>query len=270
MMTDHYSTLGVQRNATPEEIKKAYRKLASVNHPDKGGDKLKFQQIQKAYEELSDPQKRAHYDNPQPQGFHFEFGGGGAEFDFGSIFNMFNGGHPFRGGQPQPGGHRRQQHTRMSLWIKLEDVAQGGVRTVNVGTQHGSMTIEVEIPLGINDGDNVQYAGIGPGGTDLIVNFRIHPNPKWQRNGLNLTTEHGISIWDCLVGGETELRDILGNQITLSIPPLTQPNSLLRLKGRGLANRDGQQGDLLVRIQARMPTSITPELAEQIKALQKK
>ena len=267
MNQDHYSTLGVQRNATPEEIKKAYRKLASTHHPDKGGDKAKFQAIQQAYDALSDPQSRAQYDNPQPQGFHFEFGGGPSGFDFESIFGMF--GQNFRNGQPHPGSQRRQQHTRMSLWIKLEDVAQGGTRAVNVGTQHGSMAIEIEIPLGINDGDNVQYAGIGPGGTDLIVNYRIHPNPKWHRNGLHLSTDHIVSVWDCLVGGETEIKDILGNQITLTVPPLTQPNSLLRLKGRGLASRDGQQGDLLIRIQARMPSSISPELTEQIKALQK-
>ena len=266
-MSDYYQTLGVGRNATPEEIKKAYRKLASANHPDKGGDKLKFQEIQKAYDTLSDPNKRAQHDNPQTHNFHFEFGGNGAEFDFGSIFNMF--GQQFRGG-PQPGQQRRQQHTRMSLWIKLEDIAQGGTRAVNVGTQHGSMAIEIEIPLGINDGDNVQYQGIGPGGTDLIVNFRIHPNPKWQRNGLHLTIEHHVSIWDCLIGGETEIRDILGNQIVLTIPPLTQPNSLLRLKDRGLTNRQGEKGDLFVRIQGRMPSAISPELTEQIKAIQQK
>ena len=267
-MSDYYQTLGVQRNATPDEIKKAYRKLAGQHHPDKdGGDKHKFQEIQKAYEALSDPNKRAQYDNPMPQGFHFEFGGDGAGFDFNNIFSMF--GQQFRGG-PQPGRGPRQQFTRMSLWVTLQDIASGGKRAVNVGTQHGTSTIEIEIPLGINDGDNVQYAGIGPGGTDLIVNFRIHNNPKWQRNGLNLTTDHQVSIWDCLVGGETEIRDILNNPISITIPPCSQPGGLLRLKGRGLAPRQGTPGDLLVRLQAKMPSSIDPELAELIKQQQKK
>ena len=88
----------------------------------------------------------------------------------------------------------------------------------------------------------------------MIVNFRIHPNPKWQRNGLNLTTDLQVSIWDCLAGGDVEAQDILGNKIALAIPPSTQPNSLLRLKGKGLRSRDGQVGDLLVRVSARVPT----------------
>jgi len=267
-MSDHYQTLGVQRNATPDEIKKAYRKLAGLHHPDKGGDKLKFQEIQKAYEVLGDDSKRGQYDNPHQGGFHFEFNGGpGGGFDFNNIFSMF--GQQFHGG-PQPGRGPRQQFTRMSLWVTLQDVASGGKRAVNVGTQHGTSTIEIEIPLGINDGDNVQYAGIGPGGTDLIVNFRIHNNPKWQRSGLNLTTDHQVSIWDCLVGGETEIKDILGNPISISIPPCSQPGGLLRLKGRGLSPRQGPPGDLLVRIQAKMPSSIDTELAELIKQQQKK
>lgn len=264
-MSDPYETLGVQRNATQDEIKKAYRKLASANHPDKGGDTKKFQDIQSAYAILSDEQKRAQYDNPA-KNVEFNFGPGG--FDFNTIFNMFGAGggagfHP-HGQQP------RQSHTRMSLWITLPDVASGGKRTVAIGGGHGNMNIEIEIPLGINDGDNVQYGGIGPGNTDLIINFRIHPHPKWQRNGLNLIAEQPVSIWDCLVGGETIVKDVLNNQYTISVPPLTQPGSLLRLKDKGLRNRQGQAGDLLIRIQAKMPESISQELSELIKEQQKK
>ena len=136
-MTDPYQTLNVSREASPEEIKKAYRKLAGQHHPDKkGGDKLKFQEIQKAYEVLSDDQKRAQYDNPAMQGFSFEFNGpGAAGFDLNSIFNMF-------GAQVHQqqgfGGGRRQQHTRMSLWITLQDVARGGRRTDRKSTRLNS------------------------------------------------------------------------------------------------------------------------------------
>lgn len=263
-MSDYYQTLGVPRDADVNEIKKAYRKLASQHHPDKGGDKAKFQEIQTAYETLSDQQKRGQYDNPA-HNIHFEFGGP-TGFDFNNIFSMFGAQFHQQGFHP----HQRQTHTRMSLWVTLQDVAQGGKRPVTVGTQQGSMTIEIEIPLGINDGDNVQYPGIGPGGTDLIVNFRIHQHPKWQRNDLSLITDHQVSIWDCLVGGETQLKDILGNELSLIIPPLSQPGSLLRLKGKGLASRHSPPGDLLVRLHVRMPNKLSDELISLIKEEQKK
>jgi DnaJ-class molecular chaperone len=267
-MSDYYQTLGVQRNAAPDEIKKAYRKLASQHHPDKGGNHAKFQEVQKAYETLSDDSKRAQYDNPMSnQGFNFEFQGGPGGFDLNNIFSMFGAQFHQQGFHPQ---QQRQTHTRMSLWITLQDVAQGGKRPVTVGTQQGSMNIEIEIPLGIEDGDNVQYSGIGPGNTDLIVNFRIHQHPKWHRNGLNLTTDHSISIWDCLVGGESKVKDILGNEYTITIPPMSQPGSLLRLKGKGLASRNSQPGDLLIRLHTRMPGKISPELINLIKEEQMK
>jgi molecular chaperone DnaJ len=142
-MSDHYATLGVAKTATPDEIKRAFRKLASQHHPDKGGDTAKFQSIQAAYDTLGDAVKRAEYDNPRPQ---YSGMPGGAQFNMNDIFSsMFGGQSPF-------GPQRRQQsHTRMTLWIRLSDVAQGGTRPVAVGTPQGQSTIEVEIPLGIND-----------------------------------------------------------------------------------------------------------------------
>lgn len=268
-MTDYYSILGVARGADADEIKRAYRRLAGQHHPDReGGDKAKFQQIQEAYATLSDNQKRAQYDSPQSQGFHFEFGGQPGGFDFDSIFSMF--GQRFQQGHPAHAQQARPTQTRISLWVRLEDVAAGGKQTVALGTQHGTMNIEIEIPFGINDGDHVQYARIGPNGTDLIISYRIHANAKWSRNGLNLTVDHPVSVWDCLIGGETTVTDILGNNLTLTIPALTQPGSLLRLKGRGMAARQGPAGDLLVRIVARMPNSIDPVLAEQIRTIAQK
>jgi curved DNA-binding protein len=261
-MSDHYQTLGIDKNATPDEIKKAYRKLASATHPDKGGDTKKFQEIQAAYAVLSDEEKRAQYDNPA-QHVEFNFGPGG--FDFANIFNMFGANGARNNGQPP-----RQTHTRMSLWITLQDVAKGGLRTISVGTQHGTSNIEIEIPLGINDGDNVQYTGIGPGNTDLIINFRVHPNPKWQRSGLTVVTEHAVSIWDCLAGCDTEVTDLIGIQYAVNVPPLTPPGSLMRLKDKGLRNRQGKTGDLLIRVQAKMPDKINEELLTLIKAAQLK
>jgi curved DNA-binding protein len=246
-MSDHYATLGVARTATPDEIKRAFRRLASQHHPDKGGDTKKFQEIQAAYDTLGDSAKRQQYDNPAPQF------AGGAPFDFDNIFNMF-------GARFQHPGQAQQQQVRMSLWITLADVAQGGRRTVSLG----NMTVEIEIPLGIKDGDNVQYANLGPGGTNLVVNFRIHPHPRWERQGLNLTQNETVLVWDLILGGEIPVRDIQGTTLNMTIPAGTQPGTMLRLKGRGLRNRQGEAGDLFVRLQARLPDTIPQELLSQI------
>ena len=254
-MTDHYATLGVPRTASADEIKKAYRKLASQHHPDKGGDTQKFQEIQAAYETLGDESKRAAYNNPRPQ---MPFGGGpqfNQGFDFNEIFNMF--GAKFQ--QPQQRGH-----ARMTLWITIKDVATPGPRTVSMGTQTGTHNIEITVPQGIQDGDNVQFSGLGPGGQDLVITFRIHPDGTWQRNGNNVTTEHSASIWKLIAGGTITMLDIRGNRIELSIPAQTQPNSLLRARGRGLPDRSGNLGDMLVRIQAEIPRKIPEELLAAI------
>jgi len=256
-MSDHYATLGVARTATPDEIKRAFRKLASQHHPDKGGNTQKFQEIQAAYDTLGDAAKRADYDNPRPQ---FSGMPGGAHFNMNDIFSsMFGGQSPF-GQQPR----RQQSHTRMTLWIRMTDVAQGGTRPVAVGTPHGQSTIEVEIPLGINDGDNVQYQGLAPGGGDLVIQFRVHPDPLWQRNGLDLVTDVTADIWSMILGSDITVQTLTGSQLTTSMPPYTQPKTLIRLRGHGLRDRSGNTGDLMIRVMPTIPKTIRPELLEAI------
>ena len=256
-MSDHYATLGVARTATPDEIKRAFRKLASQHHPDKGGNTQKFQEIQAAYDTLGDAVKRADYDNPRPQ---FSGMPGGAHFNMNDIFSsMFGGQSPF-GQQPR----RPQSHTRMTLWIRMTDVAQGGTRPVAVGTPHGQSTIEVEIPLGINDGDNVQYQGLAPGGGDLVIQFRVHPDPLWQRNGLDLVTDVTADIWSMILGSDITVRTLTGSALTTSMPAGTQPKTLIRLRGHGLRDRSGNTGDLMIRVMPTIPKTIRPELLEAI------
>ena len=254
-MSDHYATLGVSKTATPDEIKRAFRKLASQHHPDKGGDTAKFQSIQAAYDTLGDTAKRAEYDNPRPQFSGFP---GGAQFNMNDIFGqMFGQGF---------GQQRRQQpqFVRMTLWIRLHDVAQGGTRPVAVGTPQGQSTIEVEIPLGINDGDNVQYQGLAPGGGDLVIQFRIHPDNTWQRNGLDLVTDVTADIWSMILGSDITVQTLTGSQLTTVMPAGTQPRTLIRLRGHGLRDRSGNQGDLMIRVMPTIPTTIRPELLEAI------
>ena len=254
-MTDHYATLGVARTASDDEIKQAYRRLASQHHPDKGGSTEKFQAIQAAYAVLGDAQKRAEYDNPQPQNLNMGFGAHG--FDFGSFMNMFN--------QGMGQTHSRRNHVRTTIWISLRDVAQGGRRTISMGTAQGVTAVDVEIPQGIDDGDNVQYPALGPGGTDLVITFRVQPDTAWQRQGLNLITERRVVIWDLIVGGSISVTDLLGTALTVQVPPGTQPGTLLRLRQRGLRDRQGQQGDLFVRVAPYLPTQIPEDIRDAIK-----
>ena len=255
---NYYETLGVSKSSTQDEIKKAYRKLASTYHPDRaGGDTQKFQAIQQAYATLGDEQKRAEYDNPRPQFSGFQGHPGGVNINdiFGQMF-----GQQFA----QQHQHPRRSHVRMTLWISLLDVATGGKRTVSLGTQAGVSAVEIEIPLGINDGDNVQYEGIGPGGSDLVVNYRISPDRTWQRDGLNLTQEVRIDIWNLILGGELTIDTLNGKTLSTSIPARTQPGTVLRLKAQGLRDRAGRTGDIMVRVQAQIPENIPPEIIDAI------
>jgi curved DNA-binding protein len=248
-MQNPYQTLGVDRNAPPDEIKRAYRRLASKHHPDKGGDKTRFQEIQAAYEAITNPR-------PEPQN-PFGHANNGA-FDFDHIFNVF-------GARFQQPHQRMQQQARMSLWITLKDAVQGGRRSITVGTAQGTQVVEIEIPAGINDGDSVQYPGIGPGGMDLIISFRIHPDAQWTRQGLDLISEHTLDMWDLILGTELPVRDILGHTLSVNIAAGTQPGTMMRLRGRGITARTGQAGDLLIKIQTRIPTDIPEDLVKQIR-----
>jgi DnaJ-class molecular chaperone len=155
-------------------------------------------------------------------------------------------------------------HARMSLWITLQDVASPGTRLVSVGTAAGTQTIEIHIPNGITDGDNVQYQGLAPGGQDLVITFRIRPDSNWQRQDYNIVTNLTASIWQLIAGSQVPVTDIRGNQLMLAIPPMTQPGALLRVRGRGLPDRIGHNGDMLVRVSAKIPQKISPELMAAI------
>lgn len=260
-MKSHYTTLGVDRNANPDDIKRAYRQKASLYHPDReGGSKVKFQEVEEAYRILSDPGKRQQYDNPSAFGGQAGFQSG-APFDFETIFDIF--GTRFHHSQQQQQQPRRQQ-ARMTLWITLADSAAGQNRTISVGTQHGTHAVEIEIPLGINDGDTVQYGGVGPGGADLVITFRIHPNPKWTRHGQHLICEQAISVWDLILGCDVTVSDVQGNTLTVSIPAGTQPGTKLRLKGRGMPSKQQPPGDLFVSVQAVIPEDVPKDLLESI------
>lgn len=250
---DYYQTLGVPRSASADEIKRAFRKLAMQHHPDRGGDETRFKEIQAAYDVLGDAQRRAEYDRPQPQAFRFAAGPGG--FDFDQIFNMF--------GTDIGRRHTRAQ-LRLTLWITLRDVAQGGTRTINVSSASGSNMVNIEIPAMIEDGNTVQYSKLAPDGSDLLVQFRIKPDPVWQRQGNTVMLDQPVVIWTLLTGGEITVTTLLDQVLTVQIPAHTRPGTMLRVRGHGLRDTQGRAGDLMVRVQAKLPEQVSPELMAAI------
>lgn len=250
-MRDPYHTLGVDRGASADDIKRAYRKLAAQHHPDRGGDTARFQEIQQAYDAITNPraQPQAQHHQNNPFGaFHFNFG-------FDDIFSMF---------AQQAHAQQRRSHIKMTLWVDLGDVMTGARRTVSVGTQMGVQAIDIDIPMGINDGDHVQYPGLAPGGQDLVVEFRIKPNSRWHRQNLDVITDHHCLIWDLILGTEITVVDATGSTIQATVPPMTQPNTLLRLRGQGIRDRSNNQGDALIRVHAVLPAQIDPVLLQAI------
>lgn len=262
-MSDFYTVLGVGKTASADEIKRAYRKLASQHHPDKGGDTKKFQEVEEAYRTLGDPAKRAQYDAPQATSMNF--GPGSNPFDLDAIFQMF-------GARPQGPGFGQQaanRSSRISLWISLQDVATGGARVIALGTSQGQINVEINIPPGLDDGDTIRYAQAGPGGTDLIITFRVRSDDKWQRQGDVVVTETHINIWDLILGAQLDVVSITGDTLSITVPPKTQPNTMLRVRGHGLPRKNQPQSrtDMMVKLIAKIPDNIPNELLEQIKQL---
>lgn len=251
---DHYQTLGVSRSASAEEIKQAYRRQAARHHPDRGGNTADFQKIEEAYRILSDPASRAQYDNPSPQFENFHgFQGGG--FDFDSIFNMF--------------GARFHQQTRpqarIQVELTLQDILKTTTKILQVNTPQGSQTIEITVPAGLEDGDTMQYAGVAPGGLDLVVIFRIRPDARYVRKGNNLITQVNVTFWELIAGTQIPIQTITGERLDVDLPSMTRPEQQLRLRGKGLPDRNGTLGDLIIRFNAILPESVPVELMNQIR-----
>lgn len=242
-----YDVLGVGRNATPEEIKSAYRKLASKHHPDRGGDTKAFQEIQAAYDTLSNPEKRQAFDNPMSgmDGFGGPFPGPGNPLH--DIFAQF-----FGGGQ-------RQRIYTLTVFVTLEQVARGNVENVQINTNGGTKLIQLQIPNFTDDGTQVRYDGIMPDGP-VQVQFRVHKHPVFARIGSDLQCTQKVNIFKLIAGTHLLVQDIFGQQIELNIPEMTRPGVRFRIPGRGI-----QGGDQFVLIEAALPDKISEATLNQIK-----
>lgn len=240
---DPYSILGVGRNATPDDIKTAYRKLANKHHPDRGGDTATFQNVQAAYDILSDPQKREMHDNPQMR--MNPFPGGFNPFE--EMINQFM------------NASRRKIYT-VTVFVTLEQIARGIIDNVGINTPHGQKIVQLQIPPNIEDGSQIRYDGILPDGS-LQVQFRIYEHPTFKRYGIDLYSTHKVNIFELIAGTTIIITDIWGKQLEVNIPPMTKPGSKFRISGKGL----GGSGDQYVLIEADLPDKISEETLNQIR-----
>ncbi len=281
---DYYEVLGVNKGASDDEIKKAFRKLAVKYHPDKNpGDKTaeeKFKEINEAYSVLSDKTKRSRYDqfghagvggdgggNPfgggfggfggNGQSFNFDFGGGGFE----DIINAMFGGGGFRAA-------RRGRDFRTSITIDFEDAIFGSTKTISVeGDQ-----IKLKIPAGIYDGQSIRLAGKGgeaPSADgqrgDLYVEVRVRAHKTLTREGDLILSEVTIPMTDAVLGTEVEVETVDG-KITMKVPAGTQPGTNFKLSGHGAPSRldSDQRGPHIVTINVEIPKNLNKKQRELI------
>ena len=286
---DYYKILGVERNASEEEIRKAYRKLAMQYHPDRNPNdqqaEERFKEINEAYQVLNDPTKRAHYDrlgsdysNWQRRGapgdFNWDqYGGfpGGVRVEYGDLDDLFGGGAGgfsdfFRTIFGQGAGTGTRTRTRQQpqgyqqeLEITLEEAFQG---TTRVFESDGKQK-QVRIPAGVRTGSKVRVAGAGPNGLDLYLIVDVREDPRFERRGNDLHTTASVDVFTAILGGEADVETLSG-KVKLNVPAGTQPEQVFRLAGRGmpsLKNKD-EKGDLYVRLKVQIPKYLSPKQRE--------
>jgi len=278
---DYYSTLGINKNASQDEIKKAYKKMSMQHHPDRtGGDDSKFKEINEAYQTLNDPQKKQMYDqfgtaDPRQHQYRsgdFEFNFNGSPFGGGmdDIFEQF-----FGGGSPF--GNRRRAVNRpinVAVDVTLEDVLTGKTIGMEIALPTGrTKVVTVDIPAGVEHGQNIRYRGMGeqnipnvpPG--DLNVQIRVRNHPTFQRFGDNILCETKVDAWDLMLGTKAKISTLDNRSIEINIPAGTQPDTLLSCKGEGLPNINSKiRGNLQIRIKATV-TRYNNEQIERIRNL---
>jgi curved DNA-binding protein len=282
----HYDTLGVSENASLDEIKKAYRKLANQHHPDKGGDTNRFQQIQAAYDIIGDQQKRSQYDSERRgSGFRFSFNGQEATNgmppemeemlrNFGFAFGQGFAGH---GGDPfahfrQP---RKNKDLQIEIVITLASTLEEQTKIINVKTTNGDVyPVEIKIPRGVRPSSTIKYPNLGdnffatlPRG-DLYIKVQIEANTEFGLDNLDLIKHVEIDCVRAMIGDTVVVHGIDSKRFELTIPPGTQPNTKFRLAGQGLyAMNQNTRGSLIINVKINVPINITAEQQQTLREI---
>jgi curved DNA-binding protein len=274
---NYYETLGLNRNADQDQIKKAYRSMAMKHHPDRGGNEQKFKEIEEAYRTLSDPQKKQMVDsgmdpNQQQSGGNWH-GSGPFEFHFNTgnfddVFGQFGFGF---GGRPRP----RNRTFNVNVKITLEEVLTGKEVNAEIGLPNGQKKmVSISVPAGIEHGQQIRYQGMGdhtikdapPG--DLIVNIIVDHHSKFQRSGDQIIYNHTISVWDAILGTSLKLQTLDKKTIDITIPAGTQPETVLSCRNEGLPNvRTRRRGNLLVKISVEIPRQLSKKQLDNIQQI---
>ncbi len=297
--TDYYKILGVNRKASNEEIKKAYRKLAMKYHPDHAkGDKNaeeQFKKISEAYAVLSDKEKRQQYDQFGSAGFHqrysqedifknFNFADILKEFGFGGSDRFTSTGNGFRfsfGGDSPYGFQQHQQQARQKgsdlvyeLPLTLQEIAAGTSKTISLQHQGRSEKLTVKIPKGMIAGKKIRLAGKGepspfggPAG-DLYIKSKIITDPVYRAQGYDLVVKREIKLSEALLGTTIAVPTLSHKELSLKIPPGTKHKTKMRLAGHGLPHMNGKgQGDLYVHIHINMPKQLNEKQKRLVEEL---
>lgn len=291
MAEDFYQVLGVSKNSSEAELKKAYRKLSRENHPDsKPNDKAaaeKFKQVQEAYSVLSDSEKRQKYDRFGHAAFQGGgrgggspfgggqvdlsdlFGGGGGGFDFGDLFGG--------GGGRRAARSRKGQDVETTIDVPFTTAAEGGSYSLTINTSGKPEQITARIPAGVDSGSVIRLSGQGHPGMgggpngDLMVKIRVAPHPYFRRDGANLLVDVPISLTEAALGAKVDVPTLSEGLVTVTVPAGSASGTRLRLRGKGIINRKtNEPGDLYAILQIVVPKNLDDRSRELLEEFAKR
>lgn len=257
-MKSYYDILNIPKNASEDEIKKSYRRLASLHHPDKGGTTEKFQEIEEAYRVLSDPQKRYQYDNTDTQG----------TVNIDDIFKNFG----VHSGININDLHHIFNRTRRSIYksvvsLSLEEAYTGTNRNIKLDTPNGTHYVNIDIPRGIDNTTVLKYDNLSPN-FQIIVHFQLLKHPLFNKvdSSPNLEYVHRISVFDLIIGSELKIVTINNKEITVTIPPKTSIDTVFRIPDYGMRIFNSDKcGDLMLKLSSYIPEEIDENIIQAIR-----